>query len=413
MQELDESIREALDAVVPPRDDAGDWDAVVRDARAAGRRKRWAVRAAVVGAAVVTVSLVALAAPFESKRGGILERARAAIGDGPVLHAVLREGWGGTLVDLRTGERSPLHAEREVWYDRSRGLHAISRLGGVVEGEVFYERLSMPPYERQVFDAIVGGYERAVRSGDARVLGPGEVDGVPVHWIRVHEEFHRDVADDRSHEWAHDVAVSRETFEPVAMRETLDGKVSPDGVTRILRLETLAAGEGDFAAPPRDDGDRTAMRYGLGFDDPLALVETPLVLGRTPLWPGPAVHGVPFARAWEFELATGYSRETGRWRDSVVGVNFFYGAVDEEGLPKALRGEHVSIREVSRLHPGFVTGTRNYVPPEGTMRLTGRTGFLQRDGVYVTIEASSEELVIAAARALGPLPASAGSGGGR
>ena len=412
MQELDEPVRDALDALAPRYDDPGDWEAVVRDARAVERRGRRA-RTGLVAVAVLAAAVLGLAAPFESERGGILDRARAAVGDGPVLHAVLREGWGGTLVDLQTGERRPLHAEREVWYDRERGLHTVSRLGGVVEGEAFFDRYSMPPYERQTFDAIVSGYERAVGSGDARVLGPGEVDGIRVYWIRVHEEFHRDVADNRSHEWAHDVAVSRETFEPVAMRETLDGNVSPDGVTRILRLETLPAGAGDFSAPQRDDGATTAMRYGLGYDDPLTLAETPLVLGRTPLWPGPSVLGVPFARAWKFELAVGYSRETGRWRDEVVGVNFFYGALDEEGLPKALRGEHVSVKEVVGPHEAFRTGSRNYVPPEGTVRLTGRSGFLQRDGVYVTIEASSEELVVAAARALGPLPPSAGSGDGR
>lgn len=47
-----------------------------------------------------------------------------------------------------------------------------------------------------------------------------------------------------------------------------------------------------------------------------------------------------------------------------------------------------------------------YVPPEGSILIeaSGRTGFLSVDGLYVSIEAPSEELVLTAARALEPMP---------
>jgi hypothetical protein len=50
-------------------------------------------------------------------------------------------------------------------------------------------------------------------------------------------------------------------------------------------------------------------------------------------------------------------------------------------------------------------GTK-YVPPDGTLFLTvgGRTGYLEVDGLTVSIEATSEELVLSAARALEPMP---------
>lgn len=55
--------------------------------------------------------------------------------------------------------------------------------------------------------------------------------------------------------------------------------------------------------------------------------------------------------------------------------------------------------------PGVTEGG-GYVPPEGSMLLVGkRAGFLAIDGVYVGIAASSEELVLSAARALEPMPA--------
>jgi hypothetical protein len=47
-----------------------------------------------------------------------------------------------------------------------------------------------------------------------------------------------------------------------------------------------------------------------------------------------------------------------------------------------------------------------YVPPDGSIFLqaSGRVGFLKTDGVYVTIEAPTEDLILETARALEPMP---------
>jgi hypothetical protein len=98
-------IADLLDELTPSYDDRrGDWERV---AVAAGRRRRRRVGVSVVMAVVAAVAL-ALAWPFHAQHGGFFDRALAAVGDGPVLHVVLRGDWGGTLVDLRTGERSPV-----------------------------------------------------------------------------------------------------------------------------------------------------------------------------------------------------------------------------------------------------------------------------------------------------------------
>jgi hypothetical protein len=53
-----------------------------------------------------------------------------------------------------------------------------------------------------------------------------------------------------------------------------------------------------------------------------------------------------------------------------------------------------------------------YVPPEGSVALrAGVSGYLVRDGVYITIRAADDKLILDAARALRAMP-SAGSGAG-
>ena len=46
--------------------------------------------------------------------------------------------------------------------------------------------------------------------------------------------------------WAHDVAVSQQTYKPVATRETLDGTLSPDGISLVLSINTLPSGSGEI-----------------------------------------------------------------------------------------------------------------------------------------------------------------------
>ena len=61
-----------------------------------------------------------LAWPFRGGPSGtVLQRAAAAIGDGPVLHVVLQDGFHGTLVNLATGDQTEIHQQDEYWYDPS------------------------------------------------------------------------------------------------------------------------------------------------------------------------------------------------------------------------------------------------------------------------------------------------------
>ena len=76
-------ILEALDRAVPRYDDRhGDWDAVAADLR---RRRTMSVGA--LAAVALAVAAAVLLWPASSHQGGVLDRALAAVGDGPVLHS--------------------------------------------------------------------------------------------------------------------------------------------------------------------------------------------------------------------------------------------------------------------------------------------------------------------------------------
>jgi hypothetical protein len=447
------NVKAALDRMQPKPEARGDWDAVLSDARVRRRPALSRPLAAVTAAAAVLFAL-ALFQPWEGESPTFLERALAAVDDGPVLHVVLRGEWGGTLVDLETGDRRPVHGENEVWYDPDRRLvHTISRLGASVQHERVYDPGEAPA------DLLALGreYREALQSGSARVAEDGTVDGQRVTWITTRSKMLPDVADGKLHEWAQQVAVSHETFRPVATRDTRDGRPGPGTEQRVLELEMLPAGEGDFTAPPGNSADEIVYSEGR---EPIARDEAPRALGRTPLWLGREHSGLPFAQASRTITRTGRQEETlitGRvaqdalacrarvertgmrtgsecesmrvhrqslvirgnkvyalgpvqWGEAHTGVALFYGTVGDD--PSTFRADAVPLR--NRLHvslaemtsaPPVARGGR-YDPPEGSVFLGagGRVGSVRVDGLYLSIEASSEELVLSAARALEPMP---------
>jgi hypothetical protein len=454
------SVSDALEQYVAPFEgDDGDWEEILRRADADPPRRRLRFGAA-GGAAVAAIVAVVLFWPFAGDKPGVLDRALAAVGDGPVLHVVFEEDWGGTVVDLRTGERRELHGEREAWYDRERGLHTVSLLGGSVQSDELLGPDGVPQHEAKTFGLLGEGYREALRSGRASNLGAGEAYGEAVYWIRVDAQWLPDSADGKLHEWAHDVAVSRSTFEPVATRETRDGKPGPDTGARILRLETLAAGDGDFSVGARPITSGTAFKEG---SEQIARERAADALGRTPLWLGPGHADIPLAQVLRTTKAKGDHRRTeltgtaaanvracfksaprtGRrskacesmrtlrgsvlmhggkvyalgpveWGEAHTGVRLFYGTVGSDPSTQSVdvppvhepsRLDHPYIELTETTHRNDLRGSFGYVPPEGSVLLLGgRLGLLAIDGVYIGIAASSEDLLLSAARALEPMP---------
>ena len=268
-------VQETLDRLVPEPARMSDWDAVLRQARP--RRRPRAIQLAVATGIAALAALFVVAPWNGGERVGIIDRALAAAGDGPVLHVVFRGGWGGTLVDLKTDERKALYGEQEVWFDPSRDLiHRIDRFGGVVVGEDLYDRNKGD----KELTSLWRDYRPALENGTARVVGEDVVDGIPVYWIIVWSRMLPDVADHKDHEFAQQVAISRETYKPVAMKYTRDREAPPDGIEHILRFETISVDKADFTAPPGKSLNGVAMKSGSNAIDTSKALK---VLGQTRL----------------------------------------------------------------------------------------------------------------------------------
>jgi hypothetical protein len=460
----DGQVAELLERFTPGYEErAGEWEAVRRDALAR-RLRRWPLRAGLVFAVMAAVAVVALAWPFQAQQGGLLERALAAIGQGPVLHVIVQTPNRATVIDLSTGSRERVQGENEVWYDSERRLaHYVYRLGGALQQEAVDE-LKEPPVE---FVALARDYRQALESGTARVAGEGVVDGERVAWITIGTDVRRDHVAGRDHEWARQVAVSRRTFQPVALAQRRDDDTGPRIDHRVLQLELLPAGAGDF---PSSASDPRPGRFTQG-RAPISLEQARTTLGRTPLWLGPEHAGLPFARAFRETISRGRRKEIrvrGRlardaqacsrlsgdtrrrcfralprrpivvrpdgvftygpwvWKVDQSALTLFYGtladdpATDPEKRVPRWDRPHVTITQstdLARIGRGASGHVRvRYDVPEGSVLIPygSRTGIAQIDGLEFFIEdvpldskrtaSRRQKAILTAARALEPMP---------
>jgi hypothetical protein len=406
-----QDVKEVVERIEPVPAERGDWEAVVR----AARRRRPVLVGSLAGIAAAAGALFVLVLfqPWSTDRRTFLERALAAVDDGPVIHAVLRGDWGGTNVDLETGARTPLHGENEIWYDRQRKLiRLVSRLGETVTHDRVYEQDRASPE----LIALGRDYRAALESGSARIAGEDIIDGQKVTWVVVVREMLPDSSDQQLHEWTVQIAVSNETFKPVATRDTRDGKPGPGALQRVLELEAVPAEEVDLTVPK----DRVEDVVYKGGKEPIAVDRAADVLGRTPVWLGREHAGLPLAHASETWIREGRQKATEHgpvaFGEKELGVSLFYGALGDD--PSTYRKDvtplesepFVRINETTEV-PAFVLGGARivggaYFSSEGTVFLAagGRHGTTRSDGLYVVIQASSEELILSAARALKPMP---------
>jgi hypothetical protein len=439
----DSRVFELLDEWTPSYDVRhSDWDRVA----AAARGKRWPVRLVLVAAAMVAAAALLLAWPFHSSDGTLLERARAALGSGTVLHVVLRGEWGGTLVDLRTEERTPVYGADEYWYDTKSGrVHEISRLGAVVQNEELYGPRKPPPD----LAALGRTYKRALGAGTARIAEEATLDGEPVAWVTIQRKVLPDVSDGKDHAWEQQVAVSRKTSKPVALRETRDGQPGPGTERRVRQLDAVPTG--DFTA----DESRSLDELGFGQRrKTISRAEAQALLGRSPLWLSEEFGDIPLAQI-ERQATTVVRRSrirlTGNKERSVLAcvkrpdaggcfrtsglssievrpdgvftsgpvvttrretsLVLFYGTLGDDKT--TFRKDHVPLYDQPHVTltestdvPKYRPAVGSYVPLEGSVFLAagGQGGSVFLDGVHVTIEVDGPRQILAVARALEPMP---------
>jgi hypothetical protein len=444
-----QDLKDLVERLEPMPEEQGDWDAVVRDAR--GRRPALLRSAAGVGAAAAALFALVLFQPWAVERRSFLERALAAVDDGPVIHAVLRGQWGGTNVDLETGERTLVHGESEIWYDpRRKVIRVVSRLGGTITGDHVFqqERAS-----RELI-ALARDYRTALESGSARIVGEDVLEGEKVTWVVVVAEM-LPHAGGPLREWTQQVAVSQDTFKPVATRDAIGGKPAAGTLQRVIELEALPGSAVNLAIPK----ERVEDAGFHGGHEPIAVDRAPDLLGRPPLWLGWEHAGLPLRQARETWLRRGsykavllegqaaedakacrlgpvgparienankacerhrarlregrggfrsqggsvYEYERVVWGEKHLGVSFTYGA-DEDvyGPHTASTKPYVHLSQATD-RSALLRGAA-YFPPPGFVSLAGgRSASLVVEGVYVVIHASTPELVLSAARALKPM----------
>lgn len=398
MSELHEAFHRALDGFVEEPDEKGDWDGVVNDAER-GNRRAWVVRFAVVGIAAVVAVGAALVSPFEDEQpAGVVGRALAALGDGPVLHVVFRTDHGTSFVHLTTGEVTPVYSDVELWYDPDRGAHYVSKVGGVVTGERSIAPSEVPDAQIRSYRALAARYREELANGTARVVADGRVGGRRVAWIRLRGEWWPDRRDGASHLHAEEIAVDRETYKPVFVRQTLDGKPFPGRTGEHIReLELLPAGEGDFEGGSARSPQLWpfSQRFGSGLDR--AGIEQ-LVPGGG-VWAGRSIRGLPFADARELIMTTRTGPRGAR--TATVAASVFYGRFSRGHRDASKR--HVVIEQAREFPRAWGWALEGVAIPEGSALVRAdRSAFLRDDRRSILVRGTTTEDIVAAAVALRP-----------
>jgi hypothetical protein len=370
--------------------------------------RSWLPRVGIAaGAAAAAVGLL-VAAPWQSGHApSLVDRALAAVGTGPVVHAVIETETGMTSIDLASGREKPVLGTMEVWFDQDRRIeHTLSR----IDGQLQDDRLQTPTGVTALWGAVPGGpapvldpalaksvdgYSKALASGDAKVLGDDSINGRPVTWLQL-----------APGQWGSErVAIDKLTSEPVRVETSWNGGRS--WAYDVSSIQSLPEGSGDFTLPVPS----TAPQPQAFMREP-----TPIAPEKAPtIVPGAlaldaAFRGLPLTQVFETKLSTLF--EPNAKREPIVshGVEFQYGSESlRNGQP------YLWLQEATQANPQL--GWRLSLEPSPGELLVGpqagpisaqvgSTGLMIENGIYISILANDPQLMLDAARALGRFSAS-------
>ena len=376
------------------------------------RRLGFLVTAGAISAAAAAAVTI-MVAPWQN--GPLAtERALAALGEQPVVHAIVEASEPrrqSTIIDLASGEKSVEFYRTEYWYDDEReALSVRVSISGQPVTEildspagVFTERGRRPgerPSSPQLDPALAGfatGYRHALESGQARMIGEEIVDGREAIVLR----FSLRPVPSGEESWE-EVAVDADDYRPLRFRFSSSAaadRANPwSRAPRVVAIETIPRDPRDFT-PPELAGARPIETTGVDKQS-LTPAEAATALVSPALWPGRAVDGLELSK---IELL----RPARRWTDGRVTVSrllmFQYGADPAVGPRRSwlVITEGTSAEETPRF------GSEVPPPPPGKLRLTGFGGgdgseadfwsaSMQRDGVYISLQSPQRELIRAA-----------------
>ena len=423
--------KEHLLAEIAREEEPGARASLLRSFRSAPviRRRRVApaLAAAVTGAVVVLL----LVSPWEGSPS-LTERARAAIGAQPVLHVVAESPAGAQLIDLQSGGATPVVQQEEIWYDAERGLRRVvvrvgrtiigetleTPQGGYTPGGIVYDCAWIAAHPVEATKAgvscnasgdngttprvvprpkptlepglagFVDGYRQALADGRGEWAGTGLVDDQPVDWLVF-----------RTRDGSERVALDQATHKPVLLENDSGWSL------RITMIETIPFTASDFRRPTADglpaqpSNGRARDAQTLPPDGTAIAAEVPAAL-----WAGSTLAELPLVMAEELALRTSFA--DGTEPETGTGLELGYGVLGTNGRLDRSQPYVQVYQAPSRLLAyanawGFVRGD---TPPAGKLYAPsidgGVLGFTVRDGRYLTIRASSRDLLLAASRGL-------------
>lgn len=381
-------------------------------------RRRTSLGLVAAGAAVTAAIVLALAAPWEGSSPLATERALAAIGDRPVIHAIVESTRPhARVVDLASGEeKRQLLVRTEYWFDDER---AVLRARITIDGALLTEllqtreggvselgRIPGNPTEPQLPPGLAGfasQYRDALESGDARLIGETSVDGQKAVLLQI--ELRSPPIDAGTASYT-EVAVDAESYEPLRFRYRSGDTTSQ--WWRVLSIETLAREEQQFAAPKR--AEPRPLRQTGPEERTLTPAEAATALDRPAVWPGPDVAGIQLAQIELMELTTEWTDD----RETVSGALVLqYGprrfeAGEEPWLTITQTTSRAENLRFGHAQPGELEPQANELTLVGVGNLDGSAadtwfGTMMADGVYVALESTRREVIVAAARAMRPI----------
>jgi hypothetical protein len=266
-----------------------------------------------------------------------------------------------------------------------------------------------PPVVDPALGGFVTSYRDALADGTARLVGDGEVEGTPVHWLELRVPVPRPPeADQDPPPFEERVAIDRDTYRPLLVRP-LDGKSSYS--YEVVTIETVTPDKANFSQPrplaltpeQRVAGESVVLQ------EEIQAPQARSALGTPAFWLGREFAGLELRKIERQELRTRYDRRTGLAPREGLGLELTYGGpVDDRPRTNILiLMESTEPQMVYRW--GRFAGP-DPIPPAGAISLFFGVGLLHRDGVYVTIwaplgkESLDEDEIIEAARALQVIP---------
>lgn len=381
--------------------------------------RRLSSPAVAVPVAIALVAVVALLLVAPWQRAGLVDRALAAVGGGPVLHIVVDQPspYGYKATSISTGRSIPLTLRQEIWFDQSRDLKkTVSTLNGRPLAQLLETRdggygtdgfvytcpwIAAHPVEaaqarvscnsdgesaptpsstasqRPALDLAVAGfvdhYRSALKSGRATQIRRGQLDGHHVIWLAV-TTGDTNSAELPAHE---DVAIDSATYKPILVRMS-----DPSGVEfRIIQIETQPFASSAFSRPRRV---ATPSAGNVASSSRIPITASADALGGHALTLGSGWKGFQLASAERQHLTTGYDSTLNREPQHSQGLVLNY------VRSSARRPASIQIHEATRCELAYVWRCDAHDPSGDTM-LSGlpfSTSIFKKDGVYISVNTS-------------------------